>query len=130
MTAKYKPTMSCLPASLLNAAIVEDIKKDLWDGATTQKEIGEKFDISQSMISLIYRGNEWGEAKWPDGSTGEMPLSQWEKNKKSKKRRSRNSAPTQQQVPSQRAKEIAERVEALQEEETVQDFSFMNDVED
>lgn len=51
---------------------VTDIKKLLWNGTLTQWQIGEKFEISQGMVSHILWGRAYPEVPWPNKQTGSI----------------------------------------------------------
>ena len=66
-----------LPRGKLTLDDATLIKRYLWDGIE-QKVIAENMGISQSTVSRIRRGSMWPNAEWPDKSTGEMPLMQFQ----------------------------------------------------
>jgi len=55
----------------LNFLTVKQIKDALWKGEH-QKEVAERFGISQPTISRILHGEQWYEVPWPDGSLGAL----------------------------------------------------------
>ena len=52
---------------------VAEIKQELWDGVASQGDIAKAYSISQTTVSRICRGEQWGQVPWNDGSTGELP---------------------------------------------------------
>jgi hypothetical protein len=62
-----------LPRGLVDQEMAAQIKIDLWAGHMTQSEIAAKYSVSQPTISRIFRGRDWQELPWPDGSLGHIP---------------------------------------------------------
>lgn len=50
---------------------VKQIKDALWKGEH-QKEVAERFGISQPTISRILHGEQWYDVPWPDASLGAL----------------------------------------------------------
>lgn len=59
-----------LPSSLLSEDEALQIKERLWAGHQTQSAIAKDFGVSQPTISRIYRGTDFKQLPWPDGSLG------------------------------------------------------------
>jgi hypothetical protein len=59
-----------LPRGFLDEAKIKDIKRLLYEGQLTQGEIAEQFNVQQPTISRIYRGREWFDVEWPNGTKG------------------------------------------------------------
>jgi len=55
----------------LTAEAVKGIKGDLWNGAR-QKEVAEKYRVTQATISRIMTGKLHPHIPWPDGSLVQM----------------------------------------------------------
>ena len=70
-----------LPKGKLTVADVVEIKERIWHGEK-QRSIAEAFGVSQTTISNILRGYQWGEVRWPNGDVGHMPEDQWRKMKR------------------------------------------------
>lgn len=62
-----------LPRGLISEEIASAIKVDLWAGHMTQEAVAEKYNVSQPTISRIFRGRDWPQLPWPDGSLGHIP---------------------------------------------------------
>ena len=62
-----------LPRSLITEETAREIKVQLWAGHMTQAEIASQHNVSQPTISRIFRGYDWRELPWPDGSLGHIP---------------------------------------------------------
>ena len=62
-----------LPRGLLSDDQAKEIKELLWAGHLTQGEIAVRFNVSQPTISRIFRGRDWSQLPWPDGSLGHIP---------------------------------------------------------
>jgi hypothetical protein len=63
-----------LPRSLLDESQIQEVKQLLWAGHHTQSEVARRFGVSQPTISRIYRGVDWADLPWPDGSRGHIPI--------------------------------------------------------
>ena len=61
-----------LPRSLLSEEAAREVKEQLWAGHFTQEEIAHKHNISQPTVSRIFRGRDWHQLPWPDGSLGHI----------------------------------------------------------
>lgn len=62
-----------LPRGLVDQATAAKIKVDLWAGHMTQSNIALRYNVSQPTISRIFRGRDWRDLPWPDGSLGHIP---------------------------------------------------------
>lgn len=54
------------------------IKKQMFDGAKNS-DLTQQHSISGNMLSMIKRGEAWGNVPWPDGTTGPMAALQADK---------------------------------------------------
>ena len=63
-----------LPRGLVDETMATAIKVDLWAGHMTQEIIANKYNVSQPTISRIFRGRDWRQLPWPDGSLGHIPI--------------------------------------------------------
>ena len=57
----------------LSAPEVQRVKEMLWQGSA-QQDVAAHFGVSQATVSRIQTGEQWTHVRWPDGSSGPLPV--------------------------------------------------------
>ena len=117
-----------LPKAYLTEIEVNRLKKDLWEGTATQKELADKYNISQPLVSMILRGHQWPDTSWPDDSKGAMPAERYRIVIGSKRRANKMKGLKHNAIPSQEATRAADAVNKLMREDDIKTSNELTDI--
>ena len=98
---------------LLSEEQVKEIKSLLYAGHMSQPEIATMYKTHQAGISRIMHGHLWREIEWPNGTTGAIDQERCKVIKTSRKRSARYANPKQEGKPSDRAREILDKIHRI-----------------
>jgi len=65
-------TIGTHPNAKLTLQDIVGMKKSLWEGET-HRVLSNRYGVSQTHISRIYKGEYYPQVEWPDGSSGGIP---------------------------------------------------------